>query len=262
MFAAVEPLRRRVKTFHREGRHAWLVFPSKWAWHAVKGLRDLAYVPAILLGLKRHSPSDGETLVDVIFDRYGGALRPIQNRTELTELWRLVEALRPRMVIEIGTAGGGTLFLLSRAAEADATLISVDLPGGMFGGGYPRWKARLFGRLVLPGQELHLIRGNSHEPSTHRAVARALGARKVDLLFIDGDHTYEGVRQDFEQYRSLVRPGGLIAFHDVLPSRFDPHIGVAKLWAELKERHQTIEIVEDYDQGAFGLGILTAPETW
>jgi hypothetical protein len=45
--------------------------------------------------------------------------------------------------LEIGTARGGTLFFLTRLASPHATIVSVDLPGGPFGGGYPRRRALL-----------------------------------------------------------------------------------------------------------------------
>ena len=38
----------------------------------------------------------------------------------------------------------------------------------------------------------------------------------IDLLFIDGNHDYEAVLQDYEQWSPLVKPGGMIAFHDVV----------------------------------------------
>jgi predicted O-methyltransferase YrrM len=61
-----------------------------------------------------------------------------------------------------------------------------------------------------------------------RAAARFAG-RQIDLLFIDGDHVYEAVRADFEAWRSLVRPGGLILFHD-----YDAgHPGVRRLVDEV-----------------------------
>jgi len=41
--------------------------------------------------------------------------------------------------------------------------------------------------------------------------------KRGDFLFIDGDHTYEGVEGDFEMYSPLVRRGGIIAFHDIVP---------------------------------------------
>lgn len=56
------------------------------------------------------------------------------------------------------------------------------------------------------------------------AIAEAKGP--YDLLFIDADHTYEGVARDFTRYSPLVSPGGIIAFHDALPRLGFPEVEV------------------------------------
>jgi len=147
-------------------------------------------------------------------------IRPGQIYEEILELAKLVSDLKPKAVLEIGTAGGGTLFLWCRLSAEDASIISVDLPGGLFGGGYPRWRAVLYRYFKKPGQRLYLIRGNSHDLRTLEKVKRILGNGKLDFLFIDGDHTYEGVKKDFEMYGPLVRSGGIIAFHDIVPDYY------------------------------------------
>jgi predicted O-methyltransferase YrrM len=260
MLTFVEPLRRRAKSLQRTGRYPALFSIVRWLWNQKKSLHDLAYSPAILREIGRLSSTDRHALIDIVFDRFGGALRPIQNRGELEVLLARIDKLRPRTILEIGTAKGGTLLLLSRSASPDATLISIDLPSGMHGGGYPRWKAHLFRRFVLATQNLHLLRGNSHLRETYEKAVEVLRDKPVDLLFIDGDHSYSGVKQDYDQYRTLVRQGGLIVFHDILQNRFDPDIQVAKLWDELKLSHDVTEIVDDYDQGLFGIGVLTVRE--
>jgi predicted O-methyltransferase YrrM len=52
----------------------------------------------------------------------------------------------------------------------------------------------------------------------------------IGLLWIDGDHTEEGVRRDFEAFESFLQPGGVVAFHDAR----DPEGGPAKLVGELR----------------------------
>jgi len=64
-----------------------------------------------------------------------GAIYAVQNRDEIVPLLELVRKEKPGRVLEIGTATGGTLFLLARMAADDATLVSIDLPGGVRGGG-------------------------------------------------------------------------------------------------------------------------------
>jgi cephalosporin hydroxylase len=126
------------------------------------------------------------------FQAFGVSIKPIQVKYEIAKLLEIVAGLRPRVVLEIGTAGGGTLFLFTRVADPNAKIISIDLPGGPFGGGYPKWRAALYRSFARGGQEIYLLRRSSHDPRTLYEVKRILGGERVDFLFIDGDHTYLG----------------------------------------------------------------------
>jgi hypothetical protein len=155
--------------------------------------------------------------------------------------------------------------MLAMAAHRDAKIISVDLPRGEFGGGYPVWKIPLYRGFVRRTQRLHLIRGDSHAPETLARTRDALRGEPLDFLLIDGDHTYDGVRRDFEDYGPLVRPGGLIAFHDIAqPGELRPGgatlLGgeVPLLWRELCSRYETRELLFSPD-GFFGIGLLRVP---
>ncbi|KUK16874.1 class I SAM-dependent methyltransferase [Thermococcus sibiricus] len=197
-----------------------------------------------------------EELVDFSFNRFHGLIRPMQIREEIIELLKILSKRKPKVVLEIGTANGGTLFLFTRVASKDATLISVDLPGGRFGGGYPDWKVPLYKAFALPTQEFHLIRADSHNPETLEAIKEILNGMKVDFLFIDGDHTYEGVKADFEMYSPLVRKGGIIAFHDIVPGPEENVGGVPRFWEEIRKKYKYREIVKSWNQGGYGIGIL------
>ena len=186
-------------------------------------------------------------------------IEPMQVREEIEALARLVADMRPRVVVEIGTARGGTLFIWTRAAAPDALIVSIDLPGGLFGGGYPRAKTPLYRRFALPGQELYLLRGDSHSAETLRRLKEILRGRSIDFLFIDGDHRYEGVKRDYELYSPLVRSGGMIAFHDIVPGPPERVGGVPRFWRELKQRlphGKYLEIVRDWGQGGYGIGVV------
>lgn len=185
-----------------------------------------------------------------------GLIAPLQIPSEIARALEVVESLQPRIVLEIGTARGGNFFLLSRAAAKDSYLISLDLPQGRWGGGYAAWKTWLFRRLLQNGQKADFVRRNSHSRESLEQVRKLLGGRKVDVLFIDGDHSYAGVKQDFEMYSPLVRPNGLILFHDVVTHHTDPTCQVDRFWSEVRLSGESSEIRAEPDQGWAGIGLL------
>lgn len=183
-----------------------------------------------------------------------------QEREEIQNLWTLVRTLRPTTVVEIGVDEGGTLFLWTRASAADAQLIAIDMrPSGRLG----RWSPfQLVRRSFARGhQRLHLLLGrDSHAQSTLEAVRELLDGAEVDFLFIDGDHSYEGVQLDFDLYAPLVRNGGVIALHDIWPAggRADTsrlNDGVVRYWQELVAKHETSEFTVRSPDG-FGIGVV------
>ncbi len=164
---------------------------------------------------------------------------------------------QPSCIIEIGAGNGGMLAAFCAAAADDATIVSVDLEGGPFGSGAADDELL---RRAKPrqGQTLHLVRGDSHELVTRERVASLL-PRPADVLLIDGDHTYYGVKADYELYESLVRTGGMIAFHDILPHDQCPDCEVDRLWRELAGRKQEIVAPREVspDGGTWGgIGIV------
>jgi predicted O-methyltransferase YrrM len=190
------------------------------------------------------------------FKHFGLTIVPSQFREEIAELLRLLrDELQPKRLMEIGTSNGGTLFLLCQAASDDATLISLDLPGGRFGGGYPKWKTELYKAFGKGKQEIHLIRGDSHQQSVLNEVYRILKGDKLDFLLVDGDHTYYGVKRDYQMYSPLVRQGGIIAFHDIAIIDVKG-FGLDRFWNEVKVSHHTREIVKDWQQRYCGIGLL------
>ena len=96
------------------------------------------------------------------------------------------------------------------------------------------------------------------DPNVQRRVAEILGGVSLDLLFIDGDHSYEGVRDDFRGYRGLVAPGGLIAFHDIVEDRGGRlwSGGVPALWQQVKPHFPHWEFIQNPGQESFGIGVV------
>jgi predicted O-methyltransferase YrrM len=200
--------------------------------------------------------------------------RPIlvaQVRSEFVQLGKLLQESAPRRSLEIGTNYGGTLFLLCTISPSDAKIISLDLPFGPFGGGYPKRRIPLYRRFRRGGQQLHLLRADSHAQKTKDRVLQILGGEKLDYLFLDGDHTYEGVSSDFEMYAPLVRSGGMVAFHDIVTYRPETKCQVGQFWREVKGRYAHREFIEEVKNGepptaitgasmeTAGLGVLFMP---
>ena len=96
----------------------------------------------------------------------------------------------------------------------------------------------------------------SHKNSTLYQVKKLLDGKKLDFLFIDADHSYEGVKKDFEMYSPLVKTGGIIAFHDIVPPSSDITNTVYKFWKQIKNQFDFEEIIDSINQTAGGIGVL------
>lgn len=179
-----------------------------------------------------------------------------QKRQEIIGLLKLIQSRPPKTVLEIGSYKGGTFFLFTRVAAPDATLISLDLPPIRRGLGYPAWRGRLMRSFGRANQQIELVQADSHEASTRDRIQQVLGGRSIEFLLIDGDHTYAGVKQDFQLYSPLVAKGGLIAFHDIAPGHRNPNCGVPQFWQEVKKGCKATEFVADWKQGGYGIGVL------
>lgn len=185
------------------------------------------------------------------------ALAPLQVHSEIVQLLEHVKTTQPKVVVEIGTANGGTLLSLVKVCPSDTEFVSIDLPAGEFGGGYAWYKIPLFKAFVKPPQKITLLRADSHAHSTREQLETILDGRKIDVLFIDGDHTYEGVKQDFLLYSPLVKNGGSIAFHDIVPHAKALNCEVDRFWNEVSHQYPNQTFVENWQQGVCGIGIIT-----
>lgn len=179
-----------------------------------------------------------------------------QKPGEIRRLARMVARLRPRRVLEIGTSYGGTFYLWTRLASDDAVLISLDLPPWELDDPFEADKLRLFESFGRAAQRLRFLRADSHLDVTRREIEATLGGARLDFLFIDGDHSYDGVRRDFLDYAPYVRPGGLIAFHDVHPQSKGWGGEVPRFWAEIRARYAGRELIDDPRQDGFGIGVI------
>jgi predicted O-methyltransferase YrrM len=129
---------------------------------------------------------------------------------EAALLFRTVRSLGEATIVELGRFKGGSTFLMAVAMAPGSELWSYDLhlepPAGTTGPELDRELTAALERYELRG--VHVLVGDT------RTVDPP--ARSLDLVFIDADHRYEGVRADFERWSALVRPGGHVLFHDAV----------------------------------------------
>ncbi|CAN5713487.1 hypothetical protein BH11VER1_BH11VER1_26470 [soil metagenome] len=165
----------------------------------------------------------------------------------------LVSLVKPETVVELGTWLGDSFFTFCQAvrdAQISTTCYAVD-----------HWKgdeqagAASFSLFEVVQQHCvqHYQSFAYLMKSDFNDAAHEFTPNTIDLLHIDGFHSYESVRNDFETWFPLVRDGGIVLFHDikVRSNVIHQNFGVWKLWEELKTQHETRE----FRQG-FGLGIL------
>ena len=181
-------------------------------------------------------------------------LHTAQRHWELMQLVAYYQSLEPHYILEIGTEAGGTLFHWIRHAASPAMVVNVD-----------DFKALTdWGQKTLPdawqqwcqdGVALRTVVGNSRDPEVIKQVTELLP--RVDFLFIDGDHTYEGVEADWLNYGPLVRRGGIVAFHDLITPDFGPHVKICELWKEIRDAgYMTIELYAEPNEPWGGIGLV------
>lgn len=175
----------------------------------------------------------------VNFKRIASKSKASQGENELEWLLRNVAAIKPQVVVEIGVHLGHSLKAW-RDAFKPKLLIGIQ----------DEINQELYDRADNIGASL--IKGDSHEKTTQLTLKAMLRGEQVDFLFIDGDHTYEGVKSDYIMYSNFVRKGGIIAFHDAAITDH-PLVDVYKFLEKLVQEDINITI---YQSDANGVGIL------
>ena len=213
--------------------------------NVVQGLRELGWC------------EDTQVDVHALAVKARDIFPAVQNPEELRGFLDVAKQKRPKTVVEIGTAAGGLFYCLSQIADPHAMMISIDVEGGPYGGGQSSMDTLLFSNFGPPTQKFHFLRQRSFHLNTRQSLKKLLDGKEIDLLVIDGDHSYAGVKADFEMYGSLVAPDGMVAMHDVC--EFPRHMtqwregnDVNVFWKELKEKgYKTQEIICPYQATGF-----------
>ncbi len=188
----------------------------------------------------------------------------LQHPRELEGTALLLSSVKPTLLVEIGTGFGGWLYLMRPFCAPRLEVITIDAETR------GRRDVRSAVLEAMRGQydtTIHFLEGFSQSLEIIDACRGLLHGRKADVLMIDGDHTFEGVAADWENYRGFVRGGGIVLFHDINPltgggEGLVPVDGAPRFWREeVVPHYRTKEIRGLHTGGGMGVGVVYVDET-
>ncbi|MEN8250049.1 MAG: class I SAM-dependent methyltransferase [Bacteroidota bacterium] len=162
----------------------------------------------------------------------------------------LIRVAEPKVFVELGTHSGNSYFSFCQAvskANLDTKCYAVDTwQGDMHTG---RYSTNVFEE-VNDHNKLYYEKFSSLMRMTFDNALSHFSDGSIDLLHIDGLHTYEGVKHDFDTWRPKLAPGAIVLFHDT--HVHDHGFGVWKFWEELHSQYPNNMEFEH----SCGLGVL------
>jgi predicted O-methyltransferase YrrM len=164
----------------------------------------------------------------------------IFERPEMVELLTKVSEINPKVILEVGTNQGKSAMAFIKAFDPELFITMDIAPRNMYQG------------IEMPGENYHYLwEHDSMKTETANEVADILYKarqgdtyRKVDFLWIDGSHYPENVKSDYMKYKQLVRPGGIVGFHDIFCTSQED-IFVNPFWNEIKKNFKYFEYQMD-----------------
>jgi hypothetical protein len=164
----------------------------------------------------------------------------------------LVAALQPKCIVELGTQAGVSYFAFCQAVKehgVPARCYAVDTwAGDAHSGAY---EEKVYVDVARHNEERYAQFSTLMRMRFEEALP-SFRDGSIDLLHIDGFHTYEAVRGDFEAWYPKVSPGGIVLFHDIAARLLD--FGAWRFWDEISARHASFAFRHGY-----GLGVLRKP---
>lgn len=163
-------------------------------------------------------------------------------------LYEFVLEMKPKNILEIGTQNGQSTKSMLMAMNQNKTgrLLSIDhkTRNTILDAEYPDLKPYCT-----------FFQSDSHKPEALRAAKEFIGDEQFDILFIDGDHKMPGVKQDFDDYSQLVKPGGVIILHDIINQNED----VWQLWEQINWEKFAINWGRARNNVVPGIGLVRKP---
>jgi predicted O-methyltransferase YrrM len=171
--------------------------------------------------MKKYTEEELVTIWETCKDKYTIQ----QKKNEWLCVLRTINEMEDvKNILEIGAFDGGSSYGLKHFAENMVTMDFIPTC---------RFDQTPFGELNWT-----YLGGDSHDPNFKQQASDFLGG-VVDVLMIDGDHTHDGSLQDYNDYKHLVRKGGIIIFHDIMDTESHREQGcfVHDTWSDVKKQH-------------------------
>jgi hypothetical protein len=164
----------------------------------------------------------------------------------------IVSAAEPRVLAELGTHYGNSYFAFAQAVRnrgLATSMFSIDTwSGDEHSGDY--------GSEVFESVSTHNERNYSSFSqlvrSTFEDAKDHFQDGTIDILHVDGHHTYEAVRGDFDAWLPKMSDRGIVLFHDI--SVRERGFGVYQLWAELEDQYDSFDFEHAHGLGVLGVG--------
>lgn len=177
---------------------------------------------------------------------------PSQRADELIPFIDFMKERDVRSYLEIGARHGDTFHKVMTSLPKGSVGVAVDMPGGPWGKiGTSKYLDAAALDLRQQGYDATVIYGDSGSDWVFQRVSK----RSYGTIFIDGDHTFEGVSRDWRMYSHLST---IVAFHDIagedIIHREFGQVEVPLLWKELKSMHETIEFIGA--ETGYGIGAV------
>ncbi|KAF2412173.1 hypothetical protein B1729_16265 [Microbacterium sp. B35-04] len=182
-----------------------------------------------------------------------------------TSAWRthapfaawIMDALRPTVVVELGTHYGYSAFAFAEAAKRLGLPVSIHALDTWIGDDH----AGFYDDEVLRYVEAISQEQYPESMRLHRGLfteSRALFEdSSVDLLHVDGRHAYEDVLADYSEWKSSVREGGVVLFHDIAET--EKGFGVWRLWEEIATPGRSFAFEHGHGLGVLSIGEPSEP---
>jgi hypothetical protein len=162
----------------------------------------------------------------------------------------LVSELKPKSIVELGTHSGNSYFTFCQAVKQFKTYTQCYAVDTWKGEKHAGHYDNAIYDLVCKHNQKHYSSFSQLLRTTFDDAALQFSSNSIDLLHIDGLHTYEAVKDDFNTWYPKVSDGGMILFHDICCRHED--FGVWKLWEEIQNQYpQTLSLLHSH-----GLGVL------